>query len=177
MSTTVSPPTGAEGTFGQSAYNYAYTFGIAASISDGGPNKGYQYVSAFTDSSTYIYELNPGLTNSADPFYQHQYGQCGFPSVAQIIAAVQAHEYSGSQSHYSEVAAFLAGTNQTTDPSKVAEQIIANPSQGQITSTTVQDAVNPLYLNIQSAGNPEPPVNLPANINYSPYQPLPPGCQ
>ena len=152
---------------------FSYSYNTSASISSG-PNQGYQFVTSFSDASTYIYELNPGLTDSSDPFYVHQYGKCGFPSVAQIVSAVQTHEYSGNPSHYSEVAVALAGNN----PGTVAEASIAVPGTTQDSfETTLKGNVEGAYNAAAQAGVPEPPTNLPANINYYPYQPLPSGCK
>ena len=161
MGTLTSPPSGAEGTFGQSAYvfNYSFTY----STPNTGPNAGYTYITSFTDASAYIYELNPGLTNPNDPFYTHQYGNCGIPSVSQIVAAVQAHEYASTPSHYSEISVALAGNN----PGPVAEQVVANPLQN--IGNNLAQAVDPVYQSALNAGKVEPPTNLPSNINNPPY--------
>ena len=82
----------AEGSFGYSGYQYRFQVNAAASIASG-PNTGYTYVTGLnTSGSTFTYELNPGITNSSDPFYQHQFGACGVPTAAQIASAVTAHE-------------------------------------------------------------------------------------
>ncbi len=158
MATLTSPPTGEEGTFGQSAYNYNYTFN-SATIS-GGPNGGYSYITSFSDSSVYIFELNPGLTNRNDPFYTHQYGNCGIPSAIQIASAVRSHEVYATPSHYSEVAAALNNNN----PGPAAEAAIAAPNQS--IQTIVNQTVKPIYQSAVNAGNVEPPTNLPAILIF-----------
>lgn len=115
---------------------------------------------SFSDSSAYIWELNPGLTNTSDPFYQHQGPQGGscWATIAQITSAVQTHEVGTTQSHYSEVKAAWASEN----PATVANTIVGS-------SQYVFGQVAAAYSNAFSAGTVEPPTDLPANINYSPY--------
>ncbi len=164
MPALTSPPSGAEGTYGQSAYAYVWSFTSAAINS--GPNTGYSYISTLTDTSKYIYELNPGLTNPQDPFYTHQYGRCGIPSVSQIVSAVQTHEYAGNPSHYSEIAAALSSNN----PGVTAEAVVALTSDIRNVAT---QKIQPVYDAAVHAGDVEPPTNLPPNINIPPYQPCP----
>ena len=172
MGVETSPPSGAEGTLGQSAYSYAYDLGYSASILSG-PNTGYRYVTGITVSSVYVYELNPGLTNTTDGFYVHQYGKCGFPSVADIVTGVQNHGYAATPSHYSKIAAALSASN----PGVAVEGVVA-PSQAGSIDDMAKGAATPAYqaaVNAGAAGG-EPPTYLPSNINYYPYQPLPNGC-
>jgi hypothetical protein len=159
LPTLVSPPTTEEGSFGASTYAYNFNFNSGAANS--GPNAGVYYVTSFTDSSQYAWELNPGLTNSSDPFYQHQ-GNC-FATISQITAAVQAHEVRvPGPSHYSEVQSALASNN----PASVANSYYGS-------SSYIQGDLKAPYSAAFSAGAPEPPTNLPSNINYPPYQTCP----
>jgi|GEM_PF-3301323 len=176
MPTLTSPPvgSGAEDSFGQYYYGPAApSFRTSPSVPSG-PNQGYQYVTSFSDSSPFFYELNPALTNSSDPFYQAQYGRCGFPSVAQIVIGVQGHEYAYTPSHYSEIASALASNN----PGKAAEAIVAIPTttQNQFLAN-IQSIVNGIYGSAETAGQVQPPTYLPSGINFPAYLPPPsPTC-
>ena len=109
-------------------------------------------MTSFTDSSAFIWDLNPGLTNPSDPFYQHQ-GNC-FPTVSQIVSAVQAHEVGvPGPSHYSEVQSALASNN----PASLANTDAGSTSQ-------IQRDINDVYQAAGNAGAVEPPTNLPPNI-------------
>ncbi|MBV9760722.1 MAG: hypothetical protein JO340_09165 [Acidobacteriaceae bacterium] len=159
LPTLTSPPTTEDGSFGASTYAYNYNFTSGAANS--GPNAGIYYVTSFTDSSKYAWELNPGVTNPSDPFYQHQ-GNC-FATISQITAAVQAHEVGvPGPSHYSEVQTALSSNNPAS---------VANNSVGSTSSLSTD--FSSTYQTVASAGAPEPPSNLPSNINYPPYQTCP----
>jgi hypothetical protein len=167
----VSPPTTAEGSFGQSMYVYSFNLGTSEILS--GPNSGFDYVTALNTSASYPYELNPGITNPNDPFYQHQYGKCGVPTAQVIAGLVTAHEAGSQNSHWAEVAAQLAKQN----PGPVAEGSIGLPGTP---PQALADKLDPpngpldsLFKNAANAGNVEPPVNLPAGINYPPYTSCP----
>ena len=165
LPTLKSPPTTAEGTFGASAYASGYS--VSTEAVQSGPNTGIYYVSAFSDLSAYPWELNPGVTNSSDPFYQHQGPQGGscWATIAQITSAVQAHEIGASSSHFAEVQAALASDNPAT---------VVNAFLGSSNSTTqLDDSLNSVYQAAYNAGQPEPPTNLPTNINYAPYSTCP----
>lgn len=88
------------------------------------------------------------------------------------MTAIQAHEYSATPSHYSEAAAALGANN----PGVAAERVIATPSQAGSIQQMVDSAAQAAYQAAFNAGKTEPPTNLPSNINYPPYQPLPGGC-
>jgi hypothetical protein len=143
--------------------SYAFNFGIGTGQVTGGPNNGLFFVTSLTDSSSYIWELNPGLTNSGDPFYQAQSGTC-WAGVQAIIDAVKAHEYGEpGPSHYTEVRDFLAVAS--NNPATAAESAV-----GQSISD-LNKAVKDAYGAAFNAGVPEPPggATLPPNINYPPY--------
>jgi len=165
MPVLTSPPSGAEGTFGQSAYVYSFTLGPPGAASSG-PNAGLYYATSLTDASSYPWELNPGLTNTGDPFYLHQGQNAGYgcyATVSQIVAAVQAHEIGmPGPSHYSEVAAALAGDN----PATFATTYVG-------TSSGIQSGVEAAYNAAVLAGNVEPRTDLPTNIDYPPYPECP----
>jgi hypothetical protein len=166
LPTLTSPPDTSPGSMGQSAYGYCYHFQPSPAINDSGPNQGLAYLISVTDCSAFGWELNPGLTNPTDPFYQHQ-GNC-FPTVQQIIDAVRAHEIGlPGPSHYSQLVAFLPSNN----PATAAEAVVA--AAGSL-SQAADNAILPVYQAAQGAAAfPEPPTNLPANINYSPYRTCP----
>ena len=96
---------------GMSAYGWGYD--VDTPVITRGPNLGLYFVTSLTDQSVYGWELNPGLTNSSDPFYQAQSKAC-WAGVTVIIAAVQNHE-TGQPSHYSEVNGSL-GKQQSRPP-------------------------------------------------------------
>ena len=151
-----SPPDTSEGSLGQSLY--AFSFQWQSSSPQSGPNTGLHFISSFTDSSAFAWELNPGLTDPNDAFYQHQ-GNC-FASISQIVSAVQSHEVGTlGPSHYSEVQAALANNN----PATVAAGLLkANDND-------FDNDIRAVYQSAFSAGTVEPPTNLPPNINYPPY--------
>ena len=161
LATLSSPPTTDEGSMGQAAYGWGYTATWPSVQS--GPNQGLFYVTGLSDTSAYGWELNPGLTNSSDPFYQHQ-GNC-YASVSQIVAAVQAHEVGmPGPSHYSEVQAALAANN----PGTVAEAAVGGTQAG------IKGQIDSAYQSAFDAGTVEPPGNLSTlRINYPPYQSCP----
>ncbi len=146
---------------GAAAYGYAYTY--SPETIQAGPNQGLLFVTSVTDESAFGWELNPGLTTPSDPFYQHQ-GNC-YSTVAQIVAAVQAHEAgSPGPSHYSEAQAALASNN----PGTVAESLVVS-SQDKI-----DDAIKAAYNSVVSAAGVEPLNDLSAlKINFPPYQSCP----
>jgi hypothetical protein len=139
---------------------YAPYFAFQPAFPGSGPNSGVYYVTSFTDSSVFVWELNPGLANPNDPFYLHQGPQGGscWATIAQITSAVQAHEVSGSPSHYSEVQASLASNN----PASQANSAVGSQS-------SIHNAIAGAYESAIAAGRAEPPTNLPPNINYVPY--------
>lgn len=101
------------------------------------------------------------LTNPSDPFYQHQ-GNC-FPTLQQIVSAVQAHEIGlPGPSHYSELVADL----QSNNPATAAEAVVDAPE-------SANTAIAAVYQAAQNAAAVEVPTNLPANINYPPYRTCP----
>lgn len=162
LPTLTSPPTTAEGTFGTSAFAAKWSDTTAAP--QNGPNAGLYYIASLSDSSLYVWELNPGLTNNNDPFYQHQGPQGGscWATIPGITSAVQAHEIGATSSHYSEVKAALTSEN----PGVIANSIVGSSQQ-------VLDGVRAAYTNAINAGKAEPPTNLPTNINYYPYATCP----
>ncbi len=168
-----SPPTTSEGSFGYSGYQYRFQVNAAASIASG-PNDGYTYVTSLgTAGSTFTYELNPGITNSSDPFYQHQFGACGIPTAAQIASAVTAHEAGAQNSHWAEGVSKFASAN----PGPVAEEQIGPPGTNPTTFANNLAAtggqLDSMFQAVVSAISVEPPTNLPANINYPPYRTCP----
>lgn len=171
LPTLTTPPTnsGEDAIFGAARFGFNFSDG-AISVSSG-PNTGFVYINSFNDTSVFVYELNPGITNSSDPFYQHQYGACGIPSAATIVAAVTAHEAGSTNSHWSEVSSALASSN----PGTVAEGSVGSP--GTNPSTWIVSSINPTiqaaYQSAATAGGVEPPTNLPNNINYVPYTTCP----
>lgn len=164
-----SPPDTSEGAFGQSRYQY-YFNPMTAQVPSG-PNEGFTYVTALDTSLSYfIYELNPGLVTPSDPFYQHQYGNCGIPSVQQIVTAVTNHEAGASSSHWSEMAAQMAASN----PGPVAEKEVGLPgTTPQALNGQASKDLTPYFAAVANAGIPEPPTNLPPNINFPPYRTCP----
>ncbi len=159
LPTLTSPPSQTEdGSMGQSLFAFAFTIATAAPQS--GPNSGVYYVTSFTDSSVFVWEVNPALTNSSDPFYQHQGPQGGscWATISQIYNAVQAHEVGAAPSHYSEVQAALASNNPAST---------ANSDWG--STSSINGDINTVYNSAYVAGQTEPPTNLPPNINYPPY--------
>ena len=171
LPTLVTPPTnrGEDGVFGASLYTFGFSESAPAPIPSG-PNTGFVYVGAFSDTSTYVYELNPGITNLNDPFYQHQYGRCGIPSAAAIVAAVTTHEAGLTNSHWSEVASALGGSN----PGTLAEGSIGTPGTNpQTWITSLNQTITATYQSAFNAGKTEPTTNLPNNINYAPYSTCP----
>jgi hypothetical protein len=159
LPTLTSPPTTAEGSMGQS--EFAPSKDLQTGFPQEGPNANIYYVTSFTDSSVFVWELNPGLTNTSDPFYQHQGPQGGtcFPTIAQITGAVQAHEVGPAPSHYSEVQAAPASNN----PASIASSVVGSAQY-------VIGQVDAAYSDAYNAGLVEPPTNLPTNINYPPYR-------
>jgi hypothetical protein len=140
---------------------YCINFGTPAHRVLAGPNQDLYFVTPFVDSSFYPWELNPGVTNPNDPFYQHQ-GGC-FPTVDAIVAAAEDHEFgTDTTSHYTEVRDFLAVP--TNNPGYLAEPIVGSSAE------VVNNAIFALYQAVQDAGIPEPPIGLPDNINYPPYR-------
>jgi hypothetical protein len=139
----------------------------SGSISSG-PNTGLVYVTSLdTSGSSFSYELNPGITNSSDPFYQHQYGACGIPSASMIANAVIAHEAGPQNSHWAEGATQLALAN----PGPVAEPVVGTTPSSIVSSLVGQ--LTPMFNAVAQAASVEPSVNLPAGINYPPYQTCP----
>jgi hypothetical protein len=150
---------------GESGYNFE--FGIITTHISTGPNLGLAFVASLTDNGSYVWELNPGLTNPNAPFYQAQsgaYGTC-WAGVAAITAAVQLHEFGvvPEPSHYTEIQDFLAIS--ANNPATVAEGAIGGSDQ------TLQNAVQAAYQAARNAGIPEPQggAALPSPINYPPY--------
>ena len=163
LPTLTSPPGGNEEAFGYYAWGYVYSYQY--SPIGAGPNQGLAYLTSVTDSSAFGWELNPGLTNPSDPFYQHQ-GNC-FPTVQQIVNAVQAHEIGQpGPSHYSEAAASL----QSNNPATAAEAVVAASASFQ---QAANSAIGAAYQAAANAAAFEPPLNLPSNINYPPYRTCP----
>jgi hypothetical protein len=140
---------------------YCVSFGPPALKVDSGPNRNLYFVTPFSDSSSYPWELNPGVTNPDDDFYQHQ-GAC-FPSISVIVADAEEHEFgTDTTSHYTEMRDFLAVPAQ--NPGPLAESIVRNSAQDVIA------AIQAKYQAAVNAGSQEPPNGLPDNINYPPYR-------
>jgi hypothetical protein len=165
MDTLVSP-TGQDSTLSESAYVPGFST-VTQEIS-GGPNDKLFYVTSLTDSSSYEWELNPGLTNTSDPFYLAQgpaYGPC-WAGVTAIIAAAQLHEYGtvpNQPSHYTEVRDFLKVS--ASNPGTIAEGAVA------AVAGDLNTIIGGAYAKAVAAGAPEPTggAELPTNINFPPY--------
>ncbi|MGA3096515.1 MAG: hypothetical protein ABSF25_08690 [Bryobacteraceae bacterium] len=164
MNLLTSPPDPTEGStngVAQSVYCYGFTYNDTP-VPAGGPNEGLYYVLApLTDLSSYPWELNPGVTDPDDPFYQHQ-GGC-FPTIDAIVAAAEAHEFGiATTSHYTEVRDYLAIPAQNPDP--LSEALV------RLSDGDIRKAIQAMYQAAHDAGNVEPPIGLPPNINYPPYR-------
>jgi hypothetical protein len=153
-------------TMSESAFIGKFT--ITTQEISGGPNDQLFYVTQLTDKSSYIWELNPGLTNTSDPFYLAQggaYGTC-WAGVPAIMAASALHEYGtvpGQSSHYTEVRDFLQ--NSATNPGTLAESAVA------AVAGDLNNIISNAYAKAAAAGAPEPTggAELPTPINYPPY--------
>jgi len=144
---------------------YCVNFGTPAHEVLVGPTRTLYFVTPLVDSSSYPWELNPGVTNPNDPFYQNQGGCPPFPTIAAIVAAAENHEFGtgpGTTSHYTETRDFLAVPAQ--NPGPLSEPIVRNTAQD------VSAAIQALYQAVLNAGSVEPPIGLPDFINYPPYQ-------
>ena len=124
------------GLLGAALLNVSYTF-YPSQISDNGPNNGFWYNAAFTDTSTHRYEISPDLENTSSTFYGAQCGNydpvnrpAGFISGSVLLSNTQQHEFGTVLGHYQQYVAAL------NDPANNlgfgAEQEIGGPGTARI---------------------------------------------
>lgn len=161
------PPTTEDGSLGQSTYagSFNWNYGQAG----GGPNAGYAWVISLSPSASFPYELNPGITNSSDTFYQHQGPACsGWANISDIVSLVVSHEAGSTNSHW----AYGNAANSQSNPGTLAEKDFAVPSGAGNFPTNEKGTITGYFNAITSAAAQEPPSNLSGlAINWYPYQP------
>lgn len=169
---------------------YSFQFNT---VSDGGPNGGFWYVTSASDSTpgavppatTFAWTITPQLDDPNSDFYKAQCGSGGFISGAQLQANTAAHESGTLNSHYSR---YLAAQN---DPANNVgtglEAVVGPPTDGMAGfQSRAESEGNARQSRIIAAAQQEPCgasdvtkdescVSY-GNVNYPPYQACG-GCQ
>lgn len=185
----VSPPNSTS-LKGASCADLTFSFGTSASISDGGPNEGYQYVTSASDANgsqttQFPYIVVSDLL-SATTFYNAQCGNysntnsAGFIAGSQLKQNVFDHEQGSVLSHWTEYRD--AQNNSSNNIGTVLEAMTAAPGTSQSTfKDQSTSAGNNAINNIVAAAGSEFCNGDPTHdstqscakcgaINYSPYQ-------
>jgi hypothetical protein len=156
-----------------------------------GPNQGYRYLSAVSDSksdavppqTTFAWTITPQLDDPSSDFYRAQCGRDGYISGAQLRANTITHESGTRNSHYSR---YVAAQNNPANNIKTGlEGIVARPGETEDSlKTRIATAAKPRIDNIIAAAQQEPcgvsDVTLDENcqdhgaINFMPYKPCSP---
>jgi hypothetical protein len=172
---------------GFSCADMAYSFQFAT-ISDSGPNNGYEYVTSASNingslPTKYEYIVVSDLLNSSSDFFTHQCGNfsasnsSGFIAGTQLKQNVLDHEQGAILSHWSEYRD--AQNNSANNIGTVLESTVGPP--GSTGSSFAQTAGDAALARIAQASEVEPcggVVNVDSSqackvcgaINYVPYQ-------
>jgi hypothetical protein len=170
---------------------YSYQFNT---VTDGGPNGGFWYVTAASDSAsgetptatTFAWTLSQQLDDPNSDFYKAQCGSGGFISGAQLKANTVNHE-SGTvtaNSHYSQYLA--AQNNPANNVGTGLEAVVGPPSDGENGfRSRVASEASARLSRIKTATEQEPcggdvtrdeNCEFKGSVNYPPYQACG-GCQ
>ena len=187
MTQTLPSPPVNNGLVGFSCADMAYSFTFAT-ISDGGPNNGYEYVTSASNASgglptKYEYIVVSDAFNTSSSFYTHQCGNysasnsLGFIAGSQLKQNIFDHEQGSVLSHWTEYRD--AQNNNSNNVGTVLEAAIGAP--GSSGSTFAQQQSDAAMQRIAQAVMQEPcggTVNKDSSqscaycgiINFTPYQ-------